>query len=621
MNRAEAERIVDQARAAQPPWGALSVERRCVLLSSIRLELARRCESIAELIAREARKHPLDALSGDLLVTLEHLRYCEAHAARILRPQEHSKPFIFFRGAHFETQFEPHGVTLIFGASNYPLQLSLIPLTTALIAGNAVILKCSERTPETSALIARLCADAGFPSGLVQVLNEGPGESSALIDARPDFIFFTGSSSNGRQIAQKAGAHLIPGVYELGGKDASIVFDDCQMARAIEGITYGAFSNAGRVCVAVKRAYVQSSIYEKFLERLTQRAAALRIGVLPDSDFPPFPQEEESHLRLQLQDALDRGAILHYPQTTDAVFQKPAILTGVPQDARILMEESFGPVLCVAPFEEERDAIAQANASSFALSSSIWTSDRARARRVASQLSAGSCAVNDVVRVIANPHAPFGGNRLSGYGRYHGAEGLRAFSRTKTLMLSRTRRTREINWFPFKTQTSRQLALLLRFRHGHKGLLAKAARTFLPILLGVMLPLGVLAQSQADAQLSITVWLAPHAHGDLGYLVFGSPSGFPGDRSNALRHGFLPIPTDARGMHVALNLRPGTYAVSVYEDLNGNHKLDHNWLGIPREPVGVSNNPAARLGAPRFRESSFRLGPGSQTITIHVVRP
>jgi uncharacterized protein (DUF2141 family) len=467
----------------------------------------------------------------------------------------------------------------------------------------------------------RICTGVGLPPGLVQVLDHGPEQSSALIDAHPDFIFFTGSSRNGRDIAQRAAAHLIPGIFELGGKDASIVFDDCQMDRAIEGITYGAFSNAGRVCVAIKRAYIQSSIYNEFLERLTRRVAMLRIGASSDSDFTLPSLEDQSLLRLQVEDALARGAMLRYPPSASLLSERPVILTGVLPGSRLLTEESFGPVLCVAPFEDERDAVAQANASPFALSSSIWTRNRARARRVGAQLNAGSCAVNDVIRVIANPYAPFGGNGLSGYGRYHGAEGLRAFSRTKTIMFTHTRRKREINWFPFKCQTSRQLARLLQFRHGQKGFLAMVARVLLPILLGVALSVGAIAQTTADAHLSITVSLSPHARGELGYLLFASHSGFPGNRDAALRHGFLSIPSGAQQMQIRLDLPHGTYAVSVYEDRNRNHRLDHNWLGIPREPVGVSNNPTARFGPPRFEESSFRLDAGSTTISIDLVRP
>ena len=241
-------------------------------------QVASQCESIADSIARETSKPPLDALSGDVLVTLETMRYYEAHAARILRSRRVGKPAFFFRGARFESHFEPHGVALIFGPSNYPFQLSVIPLVTALAAGNAVVLKCSERTPVTAALIARLCAQADLPPNLVQVLHDGPEESAALIDARPDIIFFTGSSRHGQMVAERAARHLIPSILELGGKDAGLVFADCHLERAVEGITYGAFSNGGRVCVGVKRAYVEASIFDEFLARLKQRIASLRVG-------------------------------------------------------------------------------------------------------------------------------------------------------------------------------------------------------------------------------------------------------------------------------------------------------------------------------------------------------
>lgn len=608
-----------RAREAQQAWAALSVSRRCARLSRIRRELALNCEPIAELIARETTKTLLDALSGDVMVTLESMRYHERYAPKILRARKVGKPAFFFRGARFETHFEPHGVVLIFGPSNYPLQLSMIPMMTALAAGNAVVLKCSERTPETAALIASLCAKADLPPGLVQVLHDGPEESAALIDAKPDMIFFTGSSRHGQAVAERAATHLIPAILELGGKDASLVFADCHLDRAVEGITYGAFSNSGRVCVGVKRVYVEAPIYQEFSKRLTQRVSSLRVSFSPDADLCPLPGEGARLLRAQIEDALAAGATLHLPQDRASIGSEPAILTDVPAGARLLTEECFGPVVCVAPFRNESEAIALANGSPFALSASVWTRNSARARRVAAQLSAGSCAVNDVIRVIANPYAPFGGNRLSGYGRYHGAEGLRAFSRIKTIMPAGDRRVREVNWFPATERTLRQLASLLRFRHGLSGLAARLRQLVVPAVLGLLLCVPLSSQSQPQTRLTIDVQLDQHAHGELGYLVFDSRSGFPGESSKAVRHGFIPIPSGARDLHIDTDLPPGTYAVSVYDDLNGNHKLDRNFIGIPREPVGVSNNPPGRLGPPRFDECSFHLGTSAQTITIKLV--
>jgi 4,4'-diapolycopenoate synthase len=615
-----ADRILARARDAQSAWAALCVSRRCAILSRLRREVALQCESIAESIARETSKPRLDALSGDVLVTLEMMRHYEARAARTLRPRRVGKPAFFFSGARFETYFEPHGVALIFGPSNYPFQLTMIPLVTALVTGNAVVLKCSEHTPATAALIARLCAQADLAPDLVQVLHDGPEECAALIDARPDIIFFTGSSRHGQMVAERAARFLIPVILELGGKDAAIVFADCHLRRAVEGITYGAFSNGGRVCVGVKRAYVEASIFDQFVARLQQRIARLHVGTGPDADLCPLSGEPATVVRAQVEDALARGATLHCPRDRGRIGCEPVLLTGVPAEARILTEECFGPVLCVAPFTNEAQALAYANQSAFALSGSVWTRNRAQARRVSTRLSAGSCAVNDVIRVIANPYAAFGGNRLSGYGRYHGPEGLRAFSRIRTVMFASDRRAQEINWFPFTGRTRRQLASLLRFRHKPTGLAARLNRMLLPLLLGAVFGIVLLAQPIAQTHLTVDVRLAPDAHGELAYLVFDSPSGFPADREKAIRHGFLPISASAKQMHIDTDLPPGTYAVSVYEDLNGNHKLDRNIVGIPREPVGVSNNPPARMGPPRFEECSFRVGAVTQTISITLVR-
>jgi acyl-CoA reductase-like NAD-dependent aldehyde dehydrogenase/uncharacterized protein (DUF2141 family) len=620
LNPAAADEILARARAAQPGWAALPVQRRCRAIASLRRELARRCDAVAEVIARESAKPLLDALSGDVMVTLEHLRFCQRQAPRVLRPRTVPRSPLFYSRTRFEQYCEPHGVVLVFGPANYPLQLSLIPAATALVSGNAVVLKCSERSPATAAMIEALCVTSGFPPGLIQVLDDAPEVAASLLDARPDFVFFTGGSRNGRQVAEQAARHLIPGIFELGGKDPALVFADCPLERTVEGVTYGAFSNSGRVCVGIRRVYVEASIYKEFVTRLTDRIARLRVGDGGQSDLCPLPPGSQPLLRAQIQDALARGASILWPPDSCVAGEQPTVLANVPADAMILTEESFGPVLCIAPFRDEAEAVSFANASAFALGSSVWTRDRPRARRVAAQLSAGSCTVNDVIRNVGNPWAVFGGNRDSGYGRYRGEDGLRAFTRAKSVMLAGHRRTHEIHWFPFRERTTHQLATLLRMRHGAQGLVGRLGR-WLPLLfLTFLFPGAIASQTGAETHLTIRVHLTSQARGELGYLIFAAPDGFPGDRDKALQHGFLPIPTGARQLTLESDLAPGTYAVSVYEDLNGNHKLDHNFLGVPREPVGVSGHPRARYGPPRFDECSFPLNGPAQTIDIKVVQ-
>jgi acyl-CoA reductase-like NAD-dependent aldehyde dehydrogenase/uncharacterized protein (DUF2141 family) len=587
----------------------------------LRHAIAQRMDEIVQVISDEVSKPAMDALTGDVLVTLEQLRFYERHAARLLRPVRRGKPWFLYSGTSFVEVKEPHGVVLICAPWNYPLQLSMVPMATALFAGNAVLLKCSEYTPRTAQLIEELCIDAGLPQDLVQVYCETPDGAAALLDARPDFVFFTGSTRNGRIVAEKAANLIVPAAMELGGKDAALVFDSCDLERTANGVAYGSFSNAGQVCVGTKRIYVQQGIYDDFLRVFLERVGRLRTGTTIESDIPRVRFDMvRQRLRGQVEEAVARGAKLHTAWQPDTDAATPVVLTEVPADASLLVEETFGPVVCIAPFREEADAIGVANASAFALSASVWTGDHAQGDRVALQLQCGSCAVNDVIRNIANPEAAFGGNRSSGYGRYHGEEGLRAFSRVKTVMTAGRLHRTEVHWFPFEAKTFARLRGLLQWRHG-RGNRMKALKAMWLLL--VVLSCGVCIAKPASSQqapLTVNVSLPPHAHGQIAYLVFAGADGFPDTREKAVRRGFVSVAAGSSLQCMNIGpLPPGRYAVSVYLDENGNHKLDKNWMGIPREPVGASNNPKGHMGAPHFDECAFAHGQSAQSISIALV--
>ena len=199
---------IERARRAQAQWAKLSADRRGNALRSLRNEIASQIDRIVAVISDEVGKPPLDVLTGDIMVTLEHLRYYERNADRFLRSRTVGKPWFFFTGTRFSESRQPYGVALIFAPWNYPFQLAVVPMITALFAGNAALLKCSEKTPRTAALIASLCSNANLPDDLVQVSCEPPEVAAALISAGPDFLFFTGSSRNGRVVAQLAAARL-----------------------------------------------------------------------------------------------------------------------------------------------------------------------------------------------------------------------------------------------------------------------------------------------------------------------------------------------------------------------------------------------------------------------------
>ncbi len=615
---------MEKGRRAQAQWAGLSVERRCRTLRRLRNAIAAQIDDIVAIISEEVGKPPLDALTGDVMVTLEQLRYYEHSAARILRPRSVGKPWFIFSGTRFIESNEPHGVVLIFSPWNYPFQLAVTPMATALFAGNAVLLKCSERTPRTAAMIASLCREANLPDDLVQVTCEPPDAAAALIDGCPDFVFFTGSTRNGRIVAQHAAAYLIPAVLELGGKDPCLVFASCDLPRAVEGAVFGAFSNAGQVCVGTKRIYVEQPIYKEFMRRFLDRIGNLRIGATLDSDMGILSFESDRQLfSRQIDEALAGGATLHTAWQRDLKPGPPVVLTNVSTESLLITEESFGPVVSIAPFKDEADAVQLANSTPFALSASIFTGESAQGERIAAQLTSGTCTVNDVIRNIGNPEASFGGNYASGYGRYHGPAALHTFSRTKNIMTMARLRNPEIHWFPFTPRTFQRLRNLLLFRHAGSSLPRRIKNLLQLLILVASVCTCAFAQTGSSASLSLDITVPTGTEGkEIAYLVFSSPDGFPGDVDKSFRHGFVRVNL-SQTSHQRIDLGPlaaGRYAVSVYLDLNGNRKLDKGFLGIPKEPVGTSNNPKGHRGPPHFNECSFIHGADTQIIPITLVK-
>ena len=385
-----------------------------------------------------------------MYTVLDFIAFHERQAEKVLEPEQRPGHLLSPR-AEFVVQYEPLGVVGILAPWNYPFQLAMLPLVTALAAGNTVVLKPSETTPSVGAVIVELCDAAGFPAGVVQVVQGGPEVGRALVASRPDKIFFTGSVRTGKMIMAAAAEHLTPVELELGGKDPMIVFADAPLERAVNGAVYGAFVNAGQACISVERVYVEAPAYERFVSDVTREATKLRVGSGRNVELGPIMRAQQCDVIEQhLDDALARGATLTTPRRREGNRFWPMVLRDVSHEMRVMREETFGPILPVMPFGSEVEAIQLANDSDYGLNASVWTEDRERGRRVAADLVAGSCAINDVLINVANPHLPFGGERHSGMGRYHGPEGLRGFSRIKSVMYAGSTARSEMNWFPYR---------------------------------------------------------------------------------------------------------------------------------------------------------------------------
>lgn len=605
--------VMSRAREGSARWSAQSIRNRLLCVKRLRKTIVSRREELLEAIQSDTQRMPLDILSGDLWVVLDQLRYYEKKAEKILAQKKVRAGSILYFGKSSSIAYEPLGVVVVLGPWNYPFQLSVIPAVSALIAGNSVILKPSEVTPKTADLIADLFLHAGFSNEIFQVIQGGPEVGEALICAAPDQVCVTGSSSTGQKVARLAAERWIPTVLELGGKDAMVVFADASLDRAVHAAVYGAFMNSGQTCVGIKRIYVDRKIYDLFLKKIIEATGKLRMGQGFDADLGPLVRErEKKQIIEQVDEAVARGAKLHFPAAIDrnpTRWIEPILLTDVPEGVRLRTEESFGPVVWLEPFDHEAEATQKVNACPWKLSASVWSRDLKRAQGFARSLEVGSVVINDVIIHVAQPGVPFGGEKRSGWGRSHGAEGLLEFVRKKSVTVSRWTGDRQKNWFPYEKKTFKLLSQFIQFRFGM-----------------ILLYLGTTAFI-ADAKaascpgVQVKVRSIPTAEGHLAYAIFPGPEGFPQDHQKAVKTGLLLISTQREVSLEFKDLPCGHYSIAVYHDRNDNQKLDKNFLGIPTESIGFSRNPTVRFGPPSFRDTEFQLSQTTVTqlevIMIH----
>ncbi len=328
------------------------------------------------------------------------------------------------------------------------------------------MLKPSELTPRSGALVERLFADAGAPPGLVRVVQGGAEVGRALVEAPTiDKVLFTGSVEAGRDVAAAAGARLVPVTLELGGKDPMLVLDDAELGRAVAGALWGSFMNSGQVCSGVERIYVEGALYEPFVEELARRARALRLG----EDVGPLISAKQRERVAQLvEDAVARGARAAAggsAASRPGFFYEPTVLVDVPADARIESVEAFGPVVTVARVPDEAAAVAAANESAYGLGASVWTRDPARARRVARRIRAGTVWHNDHAYSYALAQAAWGGRGSSGFGRTHSRHGLHDLTSIKVVDRD-SGRVPVPWWFPYGEDSAEAFAGALRTLYG-----------------------------------------------------------------------------------------------------------------------------------------------------------
>ncbi len=419
------------------PWRKLRLDQRASTLYEIGRRLTAERESLARLQMIDSGKpwkeclNMVDSAAG-------HFRY---YAAVCETWQNEVTPA---RGEYFSMAMaEPFGVVAAITPWNSPIMNEAQKAAPALAAGNAVLLKPSEETPQLAIELARICTEAGLPEGLLTVLPGHGEDVGAALVKHPGvrMVSFTGGTDTGRVIGAIAGQRLVPVGLELGGKSPHIVFEDADFDKAVAGVMSGIFGSAGQSCVAGSRLFVQKSIYDRFMSELVARTQAIKVGLPDDPATQVGPLISRAHRdKVAAYVALARqegGRVLVGGKAPDedmlqnGWFYQPTVIDGLSNQARVCQEEIFGPVLVALPFTDEEDVIEQGNDTAFGLAAGMWTSDYARAWRVARELEAGSVWINTYKQ--SHIATPFGGFKNSGIGREKGLHGLRLYSQVKSL--------------------------------------------------------------------------------------------------------------------------------------------------------------------------------------------
>jgi len=455
---------VARAHAAQPQWQATPVRERIAVLRKFQQLLNQQREHVATLICREAGKPVAEALATEVVVVLDAAQFCMANAHRFLREQPLPHANLAMKTKRGKLLRQPYGVIGIIAPWNYPFSIPAVESLGALVTGNAVVLKPSELTPLIALELRRLLLEAGLDPALMQVIvGEGP-VGAALIESNIDKLIFTGSVATGKRVGEAAARRLLPVVLELGGKDPMIVLDDADLEIAASGAMWGAFMNAGQTCLSVERCYVHRSLYEPFLQKCSEKMARLRVGNGIGSEVEIGPMIHERQLRIvdeQVRDAVLRGARLVAGGRRLAElgpnFYAPTLLADVTNDMRIMQQETFGPVLPVAAFDSDEEAVRLANDSDFGLAASVWTANRRRGEAMAAQIKAGTVMLNDMISCFGIAEAPHGGFRQSGVGRTHGELGLQEMVQVKYVDVDLLPRTAKPWWFGYGKQYLRDM--------------------------------------------------------------------------------------------------------------------------------------------------------------------
>ncbi|HTJ82079.1 MAG TPA: aldehyde dehydrogenase family protein, partial [Polyangiaceae bacterium] len=409
--------------------------------------ILRNADRIGEIVSRECGKPVEEALLAEVLPNADLVGYWTKSAEELLAAEDLELDTLSYPGKTARITREPRGVVALVTPWNYPVAIPLRTLLPALVAGNAVVWKPSEVTPETGELVASLF-DELLPKGVLEVVRGGPEIGAELVAADVDLVVFTGSVATGKKIAVACAERFVPCSLELGGKDAAVVLADADVERTARGLVWGAFTNAGQNCASIERAYVVEAVAEKLVPRVVELVNALDL----ERDCGALTTARQADLvRAQLTDAIERGAELRagaVPEP-DARRYRPVVVVVKDEACALMRDETFGPVLPIVVVKDADEAVRRANGTRYGLTASVWTKSATRGHDVAKRLRAGVVTINNHGFTAAIPSAPWTGVGDSGFGVTSSAHALAELTRPRLLLDDRSGAKRELWWYPY----------------------------------------------------------------------------------------------------------------------------------------------------------------------------
>ena len=456
---------VTRARVAGRWWGGLGFAERRRRLTAWRARLAQRIDELAAVVSAETGK-PRDDARLEVVLVVGHLDWAVHNAQRVLGRRKVPSGLLMLNEAA-TLEYQPYGVVGVIGPWNYPAFTPMGSIGYALAAGNAVVFKPSELTPGVGRWLADSLAEVVPEHPLLQVVT-GFGETgAALCRAGVGKLSFTGSTATAKKVMAACAETLTPVLMECGGKDALLVDADADLDAAADAAAWGAMANAGQSCVGVERVYVHADVADEFTDRLVSKARVLRPGGEPGAAFGPITSAGQVDvIRNHVADALAKGgtALVGGADSVRPPYVDPIVLADVPEESCAVTEETFGPTLTVHRVTDLDEAVDRLDADRYGLGAAVFS--RHRGEELAARLRCGMVSVNGVISFAGVPSLPFGGVGDSGFGRIHGADGLREFARAKAVTRRRFAPLLALLTFRRSPRAVGLLVRLVRVLHG-----------------------------------------------------------------------------------------------------------------------------------------------------------